>query len=238
MSIGGENSFPNHVAIIPDGNRRWARSRSLEPWAGHEAGAKNLEKLIDFAQKQGIQCLSVWGSSIDNLKKRPLQEKKALLDIYTRYFKQMLESPEIAKNEVRINVIGRWEEQFPESLRKVIQEMIDKTRHYEKRLLNFLLAYSGTDEMVEAMQKISDTCQAGTKITAEKIKENLMTRELPAVDYIIRTGGEPHLSAGFMMWDAADAQLYFSSDNFPDFNEEKFAVALEDFAGRQRRLGK
>jgi len=228
---------PRHVAIIPDGNRRWARAKKMEPWEGHEAGAKNLEKLVSFALEKGLHCLSFWGSSLDNLKKRPFREKKALLDIYGRYFANLADSREIVDNEVKINVIGRWEEQFPESLKKTIQGVIEKTKNYKKRILNLLLAYSGTDEMVQAMQDITGKYASGTKITAEIIKENLMTRDIPAVDFIIRTGGEPHLSAGFMMWDSANAQLYFFEKNFPDFNENEFGKALADYAQRQRRFG-
>jgi undecaprenyl diphosphate synthase len=235
--VGTENNLPAHVAIIPDGNRRWAKARNLAPWEGHEEGAKNIEKLMSLALKKGIYCLSLWGSSIDNLTKRPLQEKTVLLDIYKRYFKRLLESQEVEENEVRINVVGRWEEQFPESLKKGIYEVIDKTKNYNKKIFNLLLAYSGTDEMLLAIQKINAQQPAGGRITPELIKENLMTHNLPPVDYIIRTGGEPHLSAGFMMWDAADAQLYFSADNFPDFNEKKFEEALDDYAARQRRFG-
>jgi len=231
-------NIPNHIAIIPDGNRRWAKERNLKPWDGHEAGAKNLEKLFRFAFKRGVNCLSFWGSSMDNLTKRPFQEKKALLDIYQKYFRKLIENEDIFENEVKVNVIGRWEEQFPESLKKTICEVIEKTKHFEKKFLNFMLAYSGTDEMIQAMQDIKDKMEKGVKITAEIIKENLMTRNIPLVDYVIRTGGEPHLSSGFMMWDSADAQLYFSENNFPDFNEKKLEEALEEYSRRQRRFGK
>lgn len=231
-------NIPNHVAIIPDGNRRWAKERNLKPWDGHEEGAKNLEKLVRYCLKKGVNCLSFWGSSIDNLTKRPLQEKMALLDIYQRYFRRLIDGEDIYKDEVRVNVIGRWEDQFPESLKKTIYEVIDKTKHFEKKILNFMLAYSGTDEMIQAMQDIKDKMEKGAKITAEVIKDNLMTRNIPAVDYVIRTGGEPHLSSGFMMWDTADAQLYFSSENFPDFDDQKMEEALEEYSRRQRRFGK
>ena len=105
-------------------------------------------------------------------------------------------------------------------------------------MLNFMLAYGGTDEMLQAVQNIVDSCGQGMKVTEATIKNNLMTRDLPPVDYMIRTGGEPHLSAGFMMWDAADSQLYFSEDMYPDFTPEKFQAALDEYARRQRRFGK
>ena len=229
--------LPNHVAIIPDGNRRWAKKRGLPVWEGQEAGAQNLEKLIKFSSQKGVYCLSFWGSSLDNLKKRPLEEKRALLKIYEKYFSRLIESKDIEKEEVKINFIGRWQEQFPRSLQEIINQVIDKTKNYQKRILNFFLAYSGTDEMILAIGKMAEKYNLKKEITAEVIKENLMTQEIPAVDLIIRTGGEPHLSSGFMMWDAADAQLYFSNDFYPDFDEKKFDVALQDYAERQRRFG-
>ncbi|HRY82314.1 MAG TPA: polyprenyl diphosphate synthase [Candidatus Moranbacteria bacterium] len=235
-----ENNFENiplHVAIIPDGNRRWAKNKGLNPWEGHEAGAKNLEKIIQTALKKGVKCLSLWGSSMDNLLKRPIAEKKALLEIYKKYFKRLLEGKEIHENEARVNVIGRWEEQFPESLKSIIREAIEKTKHYEKRMLNFMLAYSGTDDMLQAVYKINNAFGKDMEITPEMLKENLMTAELPPVDFMIRTGGEPHNSNGFLMWDSADAQLYFSLENFPDFGEEKFEEALLEYAQRKRRFG-
>lgn len=237
MEKNREN-LPIHVAIIPDANRRWARERGLSPWKGHEAGAENFEKLISYSLKKGIKCLSIWGSSIDNLTKRPLEEKRALLDIYERYFTKMLEGQEIHENEVQVNFIGNWEAQFPGSLKKIIHAVIEKTKNYQKRILNFMLAYGGIDDMLSAIEKINAKCERGAKITTEMVKENLMTAKIPAVDYMIRTGGEPHNSAGFMMWDVADSQLYFSSEKFPDFTPEKFEEALEEYARRERRFGK
>jgi len=228
---------PNHVAIIPDGNRRWARGKGLAPWEGHEVGAKNFESLINLSLEKGIKCLTIWGSSLDNLTKRPMEEKRALLDIYKRYFQRLLEGREIHENEVRINVIGRWEEQFPESLKNIIYEAIEKTRHYKKRMLNFLLAYSGMDEMMQAINDICKKYGHDIVITPQMIKENLMTKDLPAVDYLVRTGGEPHNSTGFMMWDVTDSQYYFSLELFPDFDSKKYEEALKEYARRQRRFG-
>lgn len=230
--------IPNHVAIIPDGNRRWARDRGLMPWDGHEAGAKNTEKLLRKALDMGVKCLSLWGSSIDNLKQRPMDEKKALLRIYEEYFTKMLNSKDIHENEVRINFIGRWEEQFPQSLKDIIFKCIDATKSYSRNTLNFFLAYGGDDDMVETVKKIIKKGIPADLISFDIIKENLMTKDLPAVDYMIRTGGEPHLSAGFMMWDTANSQLFFSQKYFPDFGENEFEEAIEEFSRRERRLGK
>jgi undecaprenyl diphosphate synthase len=232
------DNIPLHVAIIPDGNRRWAKERGKKSWEGHEFGAKNIENLSRRAREIGIKHLSFWGSSLDNLQKRSLQEKRALLDIYRRYFTKLMNSEEIHESQARINVLGKWEEQFPQSLIKIIKEGIEKTKNYHRYFLNFFLAYNGDDEMLEAVKKIVKTCRNIKRITEKTIKENLMTRDLPPVDLLIRTGGEPHNSVGFMMWDTANSQMYFTEKLFPDFDVNEFEKAIEDYQRRERRKGK
>lgn len=230
--------MPNHIAIVPDGNRRWAKARGLDPWEGHKEGADNTEKIIERARKLGVFCLSIWGSSEDNLTKRPFAEKKALLEIYLKNFKRLLEGEEIHRDRVRISVIGKWREQFPAPLASLLERCIEETKRYEKHRLNFFLAYNGTTEMLEATRSIAAMGKAGAEVTAQTIKDHLWTRELPPVDLLVRTGGEPHLSAGFMMWDIADAQLFFSEKPYPDFGPDDFEGALADYTRRERRRGK
>lgn len=230
--------LPRHVVIIPDGNRRWAAERGLKPWQGHEAGAENTEKIIQEARRLGIREISFWGSSLENLAKRPLEESRHLLRIYETYFKKLLESQDIHADEAKIRFVGRWEEQFPASLKKILHSCLETTKNYGKHFLNFFLAYSGDDEMRSAFEKVAQSLKPGQKVTDEMIKQELMTRDLPPVDLLIRTGGEPHLSAGFMMWDIANTQLYFSEKYYPDFNPEEFRQAIADYASRERRLGK
>lgn len=231
-------NIPNHVAIIPDGNRRWAKNKGLQPWDGHDAGAKNLEKVLRENLDLGVKYVTFWGSSLDNLQKRPWREKKALLGIYRKYFLKLLDSDDIHKNEVQINVIGKWEDQFPLAVKNVIRKCMRRTKKYKKYFLNFLLAYSGDAEMVEATNKLLEKFKGKVKrITSRMIKEHLMTKDLPPVDLLVRTGGEPHNSAGFMMWDAANAQLYFSEVLWPDFDEKKMRAAIEDYSRRARRFG-
>ncbi|MCX6765855.1 MAG: polyprenyl diphosphate synthase [Candidatus Moranbacteria bacterium] len=232
------DNLPVHVAIIPDGNRHWARERGLKPWEGHEAGAKNTEKLVRKAQEAGIKCFSFWGSSIQNLRKRPMQERRNLLRIYEKYLSKLIDSDDVHKNQVRINIIGKWEEFFPERLKKIIRECARKTAHYKQFFLNIMLAYSGDDEMLEAVKKIVKSEIPAAKISFETIKENLLTKDLPPVDLLIRTGGEPHLSVGFMMWDIANAQLYFPDKFYPDFDEKEFEKAIREYQRRERRHGK
>ena len=233
-----KNKIPEHVAIIPDGNRRWAKARGMKPWEGHEAGAQNVENLARKAFASGVGCLSFWGSSLDNLEKRPLREKRELLEIYEKYFKKLIASGDIRKYETRINVIGRWRERFPKKLKNILEKGITQTRRHKKTVLNFFLAYNGDDEMIEAVKNIAGEYRKGQKISGETIKRHLMTRELPPVDLLIRTGGDPHLSVGFMMWDIANAQLYFSEKFFPDFKEKELEKAINEYQRREQRQGR
>jgi len=232
-----ENLLPHHIAIIPDGNRRWARNKGVEAWDGHEEGAKNIENLVRKAFELKIKNVSFWGSSLENLQKRPLREKQELLRIYEKYFEKLMSSEDIFKNQARINVIGKWESQFPQSLIKIIKAGIEKTKNHSNYNLNFFLAYSGDDEMIEAIKSIAKEKIDADEISKDVIKAHLMTRDLPEVDYLIRTGGEPHLSAGFMMWDLANVQLYFSEKYFPDFGPEELREAIEEYQRRGRRVG-
>jgi undecaprenyl diphosphate synthase len=228
-------TLPRHVVIIPDGNRRHAKELGREPWYGHELGAKNTELLIKRAHKLGIRELSFWGSSLENLRKRPLDETRALLRIYETYFQELASNKDIHESKVRVRFIGRWAEQFPESLKKILFAIESATEKYTEYGLNFLLAYSGDDDMLQAIEALS---LSKSKVTRDSLKAALMTRELPAVDFLIRTGGEPHLSAGFMMWDVANAELFFSESLYPAFDEKAFEEAIIDYGRRARRHGK
>ena len=230
--------IPQHVVIIPDGNRRWARRRGLAPWLGHDAGAKRFKTILEEAQKIAIKYVTFWGSSLDNLTKRPLTEKKALLKIYYQYFKEMLTSREIVENEIRIRVIGRWREQFPTPLKRVIEKCLRQTQKYHRFNLTLLLAYNGDDEMLGAVKNMLQKKVNPQKVTGKLLKDNLMTRELPAVDLMVRTGCEPHLSAGLLMWDIANAQLYFTKTLWPDFSPLEFRKAVLNFSKTERRMGK
>ena len=221
-----------HVAIIPDGNRRWAKGKDKQPWQGHQAGFKSFEAILKRALELDIYCISFWGMSTDNRQKRPAREVLFLFRIFERVFKKALGSPTLKKHDVRINVIGQWRKQFPKRLVHFADKLIHDTRGRKKHMLNLLLCYDGKSEMMRALQKA---------ILAKKRdaapKEYLYTNNLPPVDLVIRTGGDPHLSAGFMMWDVADAQLHFSKKLWPDFTPDDFERAVQDFLRRERRFG-
>lgn len=243
MSNLSKENLPFHVAIIPDGNRRWAKKRGLEPWKGHEAGAKIIENISQQALDMGIRCVTFWGSSMDNLTKRPMQEKLALLDIYERYFNKLMEDPKIQENKIRIRIVGRWREQFPGKLKGILEDGIKKTADHSNNFLNFLLAYDGSDDILEATKRIVELVsekKERVKIDEKLISDNLLSNQLPSVDLIIRTGteGDPHNSAGFLMWQTRDSQYYFTDKLFPDFDAEEFASSIKDYQKRNRRLGK
>ncbi|MCK4781471.1 di-trans,poly-cis-decaprenylcistransferase [Candidatus Parcubacteria bacterium] len=229
--------IPNHIAVVPDGNRRWASTQGLKPWLGHGQGKKNLEEILRAVFELKIPCFSFWASSKDNFKKRSSLEIKFLLSLFKKGFIELIEDKDIHKNKVKINIIGDWRNQFPEDVKKPMEQIIERTKNYNKFQFNFMVAYSGTDEMLEAVKKITEQNSDKKMITSEFIKNHLLTKNLPPVDYLIRTGGEPHMSSGFMMWDIADAQLYFSDKPWPDFTVEDFKEAIKEYSKRGRRFG-
>jgi tritrans,polycis-undecaprenyl-diphosphate synthase [geranylgeranyl-diphosphate specific] len=233
-------NLPTHIAVIPDGNRRWAREHKLDVWLGHKKGAESLEKLGDVMVELNIPHLSFWASSKDNLKKRPAQEVKFLLNLFKKKFLELSENEKIHKNKMRINIFGDWREQFPGDVKQSLEQAIESTKNYSDYFFNFFIAYSGTSEALGAIKCIAKRARADASLKIDKdlLKNCLLTHSLPSVDLMIRTGGEPHNSDGFMMWDTANAQLYFSEKLWPDFDENDFRNAVEDYAGRGRRFGK
>lgn len=232
-------NLPTHIAIIPDGNRRWAKKHQLEAWFGHKQGTEGLEKLLAVVIDLGIPHLSFWGSSKDNLKKRSKQEVAFLLKLFKERFLELSKSEVVHKNQIRINILGDWQEQFPEDVKASLNQAIENTKNYSKFFLNFFIAYSGTGEVLDAIKCIAERARKDLSLEIDKnlLKKCLLTCELPPVDLMIRTGGEPHLSDGFMMWDTADAQLYFLDKLWPDFDKNDFRIAIEDYGNRSRKFG-
>lgn len=234
-------NLPQHVAIIPDGNRRWAKKRALRPWTGHQQGINAFEKVLEKALELKIPYLTFWGSSWDNLTLRPKLEVDFLIKLYQSQFEKIAQDKRIHDNKVRVNVFGHWREILPSDCQKSIKKAVEATRDYGKHFLTFLLAYDGVVEMANCVQKIVDSAKGkAVKVSEKLIKQNLWTKDLPQVDLLIRTGCEndPHLSAGFMMWDTAYSQLYFTKTFLPDFTPREFEEAILDFSQRARRFGK
>lgn len=233
-------NLPRHIAIIPDGNRRWAKKHKLSAWLGHKRGSEKLGELADVAIKLNIPHISFWGSSEDNLNKRPAEEVNFLLNLFKEEFLNLSKSKKIHDNKIRINIFGGWREQFPKDVKTSLEKAMESTKNYNKFFLNFFIAYSGTSEILKAVKCIAEKARKDLflKVDKDLFKNCLLTGNLPPVDLMIRTGGEPHNSDGFMMWDTANAQLYFSEKLWPDFNERDFRDAIEDYAERERRFGK
>lgn len=229
----------NHIVIVPDGNRRWAKKRGLLSFFGHREGAKTTEKILKAALELKISHITFWGSSLDNIIKRPKKEVDFLFDIFEKHFKKLAKNKDIHKSGVKVDALGRWRELFPERVKKAMKEAIEKTKNYKNHHMTFLMAYSGVDEMTTAIKKIANiTSSQDVNIDERLIKANLWTKDLPSVDLVIRTGGEPHWSAGMMMWDVADAQLYFTDTLYPDFSVEEFKKTIGKYQEIERRLGK
>ncbi len=235
-------NLPNHIVIIPDGNRRWARRKGLAPWRGHLVGAEKTKELLQAVLDLNVKCVSFWVGSWENLTKRTKKEISTLFGIYQKYFHQLARDKEVHQNQVKVDVIGRWPEILPAKAKQSIKEVIQATQNYNRHFLNFFIAYNGTDEMLTAIREIvkEGRRDKNLKITAGLLKQHLWTGQLPPVDFLIRTGsqGDPHNSTGFMMWHCADSQLYFTKEFYPDFGREEFTKAINDFVKRQRRLGK
>ncbi len=230
---------PRHVAIIPDGNRRWAKQHGKAAVEGHTVGAQIFKPIALLAAEKGLEHLSIWGLSLNNLTSRSPQEVAGLLQLFQEQFRDLKDDKDIHRLQIRVRALGRWREKFPQSLVTAIEEAQEATEAYIAHSLNFFLAYNGTDEMIEAIQAITNEGRnASVQVTHELIKQHLFTKDLPSVDLVIRTGGEPHLSTGFMMWDIADAELYFSEKLWPEFTEDEFEKALNWYENRNRRLGK
>lgn len=231
-----KTSLPQHVVIMPDGNRRWAKKRGLPGWRGHSMGAKRMEEVALAAIDLNIKYLSIWGGSYYNLTKRPKREVVVLNRIYKQIVKNALDNKTTYEKRVRIRCIGEWTELLNSDVVKLIREAEHKTASHENYYQTYLIGYNGDREMLDALNRF--TREGKRHITDNLLKSYLWTADLPSVDFIIRTGGEPHLSTGFMMWHTRDSQLYFTEKLWPDFNKKSFEEALQEYARRERRFGK
>lgn len=233
-------TLPKHILIIPDGNRRWAKKNGQYFFEGHRAGARAIERVLQVAIKLKIPYVTVFGLSLTNVTRRPKIEVTALFQLFEEFFRQLAKSRQIHEDRVRVNVIGRWRTFFPPSTKKQVELALKKTKKYKDRRLTLLVGYSGVDEMVGAVKKIVSRSLANPrlKMTPALIKRHLWTKDLPPVDLVIRTGGDPHWSVGCMMWDIAEAQFAFSDVFWPDFTPERFKRVLEHYGDTERRLGK
>ncbi len=224
--------MPRHVAIIMDGNGRWALSRGLPRMAGHKAGTENLRRVIRAAVEFGVKYLTIYAFSTENWG-RPPEEVRGLLNILEDVIDRELE--ELNKEGVQLHHLGRLEQLAP-SLQEKVLHAVDLTRKNDRLILNIAWNYGGRDEIVQAIQHMMKDGVPPEKVNDELVGQYLYTAGVPDPDLIIRTSGELRVS-NFLIWQAAYSEWYITPTFWPDFNREEFHRALETYARRDRRYG-
>jgi len=228
--------LPWHVAIIMDGNGRWAKSKGLPRIEGHRVGMEKIRRITELCQEKGIKILTLYAFSKQNWN-RPRQEVEFLMQRFEDYLDR--EADNLMEKGIRFQVIGRVQELSP-SLRKKIREVTQRTKINEDFFLNLAINYGGQEEIVDAVRRISVLIREEKllprAIDVELFKRYLYTPDLPYPDLLIRTGGEMRVS-NFLLWQIAYTEFWFTSVFWPDFDEEHLEEALQDFARRERRFG-
>ncbi len=231
---------PEHIAIILDGNRRWATDKALNPWSGHEKGAEKVEQLIDWCIKLKVKSMTLYAFSTENFT-RSKEEVAEIMRIACENLRKILTDERVHKDRIRVKVIGRTN-LLPEDLQQVIQNVERTTQDYDGHFLNFAFAYGGRAEIVDAARKIAEDVHAG-RLNPENVDEatfeqHLYTAHLPKQDpdLIIRTSGEERLS-GFLLWQSAYSELCFLDVYWPDFRLIDLLRAVRTFQNRKRRFG-
>jgi len=217
-----------HVAIIMDGNGRWAKKRMLPRAVGHQRGVEAVRKLVRGAREFGLEALTIYAFSTENWQ-RPDEEVSDLMGLMKKFILSDLD--EMAENNIRLKIIGNYKA-FPNDVVKLIENALARTADNTGTTLAVALNYGSLDEIARAAAKAA---QSGA-VTAEGIAAHLDTADLPPLDLLIRTSGEVRLS-NFLLWQAAYAELYFTDVLWPDFTADHLQQAMEDFAGRDRRYG-
>lgn len=223
---------PKHVAIILDGNGRWATARGWERTAGHEAGAENMVSIARYAQEVGIEVLSLYVFSTENWK-RSEQEVGALMRLLVRFFQVYID--EFMQRHVRLRIMGDMR-RLPFATRQSVQMALKRTENNDGVILNIGLNYGGRDEIARAVRRAMDEGVSAEDFDADTIECHLDTAGLPPIDLLIRTGGEKRLS-NFMLWQLAYTEFYFTDTLWPDFHPADFDAAIRWFNTRNRRFG-
>jgi undecaprenyl diphosphate synthase len=227
------DKIPTHVAIIMDGNGRWAKARGLPRMAGHRAGVDNLRRVIEAATEFGIHTMTIYAFSTENWR-RPPDEVRGLLNILEDVIDRELE--ELHANGVQLRHLGRLERLEP-ALQEKVRHAIELTRNNQRLILNIAWNYGGRDEIVRAVQQIAAEGLRPEEINEAVVSRHLYTADSPDPDLIIRTSGEMRVS-NFLIWQGAYAELYMTPVFWPDFGREELLEALRDFARRERRFGR
>ncbi len=224
--------IPEHVAIIMDGNGRWAKKRGLPRVAGHRAGTENLRRIIRSCVEFGVPCLTIYAFSTENWS-RPADEVEGLMNILAEVIDKELD--ELNREGVQLRHLGHLE-QLPENLRSKVNKAIEITENNTRLILNLAWNYGGRDEILCAVKKMIAEGMTPDQVTVESMNARLFTAGLPDPDLIIRTSGEMRIS-NFLIWQAAYAEWYVTPTFWPDFNREELRKALMEFGCRDRRFG-
>lgn len=224
----GTGQMPRHVAIIMDGNGRWAKKRMLPRAMGHKKGVETVRSIVRAAGELGLEALSLYAFSSENWK-RPEDEISDLMGLMRSFIKSDID--EFTANDVRLKIIGNYRALAPDIV-DMLDDALERTSKNSRTTLAVALNYGSQDELVRAAQAAA----AQGTITAEAIEANLDTADMPPLDLLIRTSGEQRLS-NFMLWQAAYAEFWFTDTLWPDFTKAELAQALNEFAGRERRFG-
>ncbi len=233
--------MPKHIAIILDGNRRWARRNLIVKMDGHLVGADAVEKLLDWCEDLNIKIITLYVLSVENLDRRDA-ELNFLYDLINTRLIKLYEDPRIHRNHMKVKAIGRVE-LLPDTLRETLKNLEDATKAYNNHYLNIAIAYGGQNELVDAVKKIASKIKDGlldvNEIDKEVIESCLYTSHLPqsSPDMILRTSGEKRLS-GFLIWQSAYSELVFMDVYWPEFRKIDLMRAIRTFQKRSRRLGK
>ncbi|MBF8152580.1 isoprenyl transferase [Exiguobacterium sp. TBG-PICH-001] len=227
---------PEHVAIIMDGNGRWAQKRGLPRIMGHREGMKSIREVVRVANELGVKSLTLYAFSTENWT-RPEEEVSFLMKLPAQFLESDLK--ELDAQNVKVEVAGEVS-RLPHFTREAVEQAKLDTQHNTGLRLIFALNYGGRDELVQVMQKLGAQVQAGTlspdAITPETVERELMTGSVTDVDFVIRTSGEQRLS-NFLLWQAAYAEFYFTDVLWPEFRRDAFLAAIEDYNQRTRRFG-
>ncbi len=227
--------IPEHVAIIMDGNGRWAQKKGLPRTAGHSQGVETVKKITTEATRLGVKYLTLYTFSTENWN-RPAAEIEALMGLILDH----LEEEIFMKNDVRFRALGGLE-LLPPKVQQRLAECMERTAGNKRMTLNIMLSYSSRWELTETMRHIAEDVKQGVlqpkDITEDLISSRLLTNFMPDPDLLIRTGGELRIS-NYLLWQSAYTEFYFCDTFWPDFNEEDLRSAIEDFQQRQRRFGK
>ena len=230
------SSVPRHIAIIMDGNGRWASGKGLERLNGHERGAEAVRDCVKCCRKLGVEYLTLYAFSTENWK-RPKAEVMGLMKLLERFITK--EVPELNAQGVRVQAIGRLSD-LPDSTQKALRNAIEATAHNNKLTLVLALSYSSRVEIIDAIQNIAQKVKAGAlepaAIDADLLSRSLYTRDYPDPDLLIRTSGEMRLS-NFLLWQLSYTEFYITQTLWPDFREKDLIEAVETYGKRQRRFG-